>query len=77
MVVQGQRFLRAELPRILATPPNVLVHFLRALFVQPAWVELNQSKSRERHGLKSWSTSASVFWRVTNVTRLPVAEIVL
>ena len=54
-VRQGQRFLRAELPRILARRGN---RYLRVLFVQAAWVVLIKPKIWERHGLKPWIEAA-------------------
>src|SRR5665647_2245268 len=47
-VRQGQRFLRAELPRILATPPDVLSpRMVRVVQVVPvqAWVDKTNSKN--------------------------------
>ena len=59
-VRQGLRFLRVELPRLLATPPDVLSpnRYLRVLFVQAAWVVLIKPQSWERHGLKRWLDAA-------------------
>ena len=63
-VRQGLRFLRVELPRLLATPPDVLSprkrgnRYLRVLFVQAAWAVLIKPQSWERHGLKRWLDAA-------------------
>src|SRR5215468_1654511 len=64
-VRQGLRFLRAELPGILAKrsdvlSPRMLHRYLRALFVQAAWVVLVKvgPKHWERYGLRSWIEAA-------------------
>jgi transposase len=62
-VRQGLRFLRAELPGILAGPFLGKIskrgnRYLRVLFAQAAWVVLIKPKSWERHGLRSWIEAA-------------------